>query len=80
MLNHSDTDISHCLPLFYSSLHVPCITGMTLAHAFFPGPDSGGDVHFDEDETWTTGSSEGLSLYLRVNEMLMVTNSGLSFS
>ena len=29
--------------------------GNTLAHAFFPL--SGGDVHFDEDEAWVTGTS-----------------------
>ncbi|MFT7803366.1 matrix metalloproteinase-20-like [Arapaima gigas] len=26
-----------------------------LAHAFQPGKDMGGDVHFDEDEVWMTG-------------------------
>ncbi|XP_072472974.1 neutrophil collagenase-like [Notamacropus eugenii] len=34
-----------------------------LAHAFQPGQGIGGDAHFDEDETWTTGS-KGYNLFL----------------
>ncbi|XP_070761390.1 transforming growth factor beta regulator 1 isoform X1 [Enoplosus armatus] len=33
-----------------------------LAHAFQPGGGMGGDVHFDEDETWTVGR-QGYSLF-----------------
>ena len=33
--------------------------GMVLAHAFFPGEDDGGDIHFDDDEFFTYNSYEG---------------------
>lgn len=38
--------------------------GSVLAHAFFPGDDRGGDTHFDDAETWTFNSSEGVDLFM----------------
>ncbi|XP_062870812.1 matrix metallopeptidase 30 [Trichomycterus rosablanca] len=37
--------------------------GKVLAHAVSPGPEEGGDTHFDEDEHWTL-SSAGTNLLL----------------
>jgi len=38
---------------------VNVITGLVLAHAFFPGEARGGDIHFDEDELWTINTEAG---------------------
>ncbi|KAI4902282.1 hypothetical protein NFI96_034707 [Prochilodus magdalenae] len=35
-----------------------------LAHAYSPGLGINGDVHFDDDETWTLGDGPGYSLFL----------------
>ncbi|XP_030648199.1 collagenase 3-like [Chanos chanos] len=38
--------------------------GNTLAHAFGPAAGIGGDAHFDEDETFTSGTSNDYNLFL----------------
>ena len=39
-------------------------SGSVLAHAFFPGDDRGGDTHFDDAETWTLNSTEGMNCHI----------------
>lgn len=45
--------------------------GTTLAHAFPPYPDIGGDAHFDDDETFTYRSSKGTFFFiLSIHQLL----------
>ncbi|KAM8977654.1 collagenase 3-like [Pelodytes ibericus] len=40
-----------------------------LAHAFPPGEDIGGDIHFDEDETWVLGTGAYNLFTVAVHEL-----------
>ena len=56
---------------------------MILAHAFFPGEARGGDVHFDDDEMWTSRSKEGATalscLYILPKKMIPGNHSSYLF-
>ncbi|OCT93195.1 hypothetical protein XELAEV_18016260mg [Xenopus laevis] len=40
-----------------------------LAHAFAPGDNIGGDVHFDADEKWTSGSASKNLFHVAAHEL-----------
>ncbi|XP_053937343.1 stromelysin-1 isoform X3 [Cuculus canorus] len=42
--------------------------GGSVAHAYAPGKDFGGDAHFDEDETWTKSTEDTNLFYVAAHE------------
>lgn len=46
-----------------------------LAHAYYPGADMGGDVHFDADENWILPTDEprpGMRIYLGGHSVMKI--------
>ncbi|WAR03602.1 MMP16-like protein [Mya arenaria] len=62
---HSDADILIQFSEGYHDDGYPFDgKGSVLAHAFFPGNSKGGDTHFDDAETWTFNSTDGVDLFM----------------
>lgn len=65
-INNSQPALADILLLFATGFHGDMSLfdgeGGSLAHAYYPGPGMGGDVHFDADEPWTLDNQnqEGL--------------------
>ncbi|XP_035012274.1 matrix metalloproteinase-16 [Hippoglossus stenolepis] len=69
-INGSRTQLADILLLFASGFHGDMSLfdgeGGSLAHAYYPGPGIGGDIHFDADEPWTleNHNPDGIDLFL----------------
>nr|XP_019934604.1 PREDICTED: matrix metalloproteinase-16-like [Paralichthys olivaceus] len=69
-INGSRTELADILLLFASGFHGDMSLfdgeGGSLAHAYYPGPGIGGDIHFDADEPWTLDNHnpDGIDFFL----------------